>query len=324
MSSTEQDGTRERVRARYAEAAARVSSGAGNTDVLAVEEGCCSAGSCAPDTVTVEEGFGAGLYSADEHAELPAEALAASLGCGNPLAVAELRAGETVLDLGSGGGIDVLLSAGRVGPSGFAYGVDMTDEMLALARANAAKANATNVEFVKGTIENVPLPDQAVDVIISNCVINLSVDKPAVIGEMFRLLKPGGRIGVSDVVAEDHLSPAQRAERGSYVGCIAGALSRGEYLGQLAAAGFIDTEVVFTHQAAEGMHAAIVRATKPATPASKPAARTAVAAASPTASGCCSSAEHASCCEPSAMADCCRHNDTASTTSAPPTSCGCR
>jgi SAM-dependent methyltransferase len=231
----------------------------------AASDGCCSAGSCAPDTVGVDESFGAGLYSADERAELPAEALAASLGCGNPLAVADLHPGETVLDLGSGGGIDVLLSARRVGPTGFAYGVDMTDEMLALARANATKAAATNVEFVKGTIENVPLPDASVNVIISNCVINLSVDKAAVLAEMVRLLKPGGRIGISDVVAEDHLTPAQRAERGSYVGCIAGALSRTEYLDGLAEAGLTDAEVVFTHQAADGMHAAIIRATKPAT-----------------------------------------------------------
>jgi SAM-dependent methyltransferase len=212
----------------------------------------------------VEENFGASLYSADEKSELPAAALAASLGCGNPLAVADLHAGETVLDLGSGGGIDVLLSARRVGPTGFAYGVDMTDEMLALARANAAKAAATNVEFVKGTIEDVPLPGASVDVIISNCVINLSVDKPAVLAEMFRLLKPGGRIGISDIVAEDHLAPEQRAERGSYVGCIAGALSRGEYLDGLAAAGFVDAAVTFTHQAADEMHSAIIRATKPA------------------------------------------------------------
>jgi SAM-dependent methyltransferase len=214
--------------------------------------------------VVVEDNFGASLYSADEKSELPADALAASLGCGNPLAVADLHAGETVLDLGSGGGIDVLLSARRVGPTGFAYGVDMTDEMLALARANAKKAAATNVEFVKGTIEDVPLPDASVDVIISNCVINLSVDKPAVLAEMFRLLKPGGRIGISDIVAEDHLAPEQRAERGSYVGCIAGALSRGEYLDGLAAAGFVDASVTFTKQAADEMHSAIIRATKPA------------------------------------------------------------
>jgi ubiquinone/menaquinone biosynthesis C-methylase UbiE len=169
-----------------------------------------------------------------------------------------------VLDLGSGGGIDVLLSARRVGETGFAYGVDMTDEMLTLARANAAKAGAMNVEFVKGTIEHVPLPDGAVDVVISNCVINLSVDKPSVLAEMYRVLAPGGRIGVSDVVAEDHLAPADRAARGSYVGCIAGALSRQEYVDGLTAVGFIDAEVSFTHEAAPGMHAAIVRAVKPA------------------------------------------------------------
>ena len=190
--------------------------------------------------------------------------MAASLGCGNPTAVADLHAGERVLDLGSGGGIDVLLSARRVGPTGYAYGVDMTDEMLDLARANAAKAGATNVEFVKGTIEDVPLPDGAVDVVISNCVVNLSVDKPAVLAEMFRVLTPGGRIGISDVVAEDHLTVAERAERGSYVGCIAGALSRREYLDGLAAVGFEGASVEFTHEAAPGMHGAIVRATKPA------------------------------------------------------------
>ena len=193
----------------------------------------------------------------------PAEALAASLGCGNPLMVAALDPGEKVLDLGSGGGIDVLLSARRVGPTGFAYGVDMTDEMLDLARANAEKANAQNVEFLKGTIEHVPLPDAAVDVVISNCVINLSVDKPKVLSEMFRVLVPGGRIGISDVVAEDQLTAADRAERGSYVGCIAGALSRAEYLDGLAAAGFVDAEVEFTHEAVPGMHGAIIRALKP-------------------------------------------------------------
>jgi arsenite methyltransferase len=271
---------REQVRERYAAAAVRVSAGGTNTDVLAVEEGCCGpstaseadscCSSCGPAATAseVDEQFGAALYSADEQSELPPEALAASLGCGNPLAVAELRAGERVLDLGSGGGIDVLLSARRVGETGFAYGVDMTDEMLALARANAAKAGVTNVEFVKGTIENVPLPDGAVDVVISNCVINLSVDKPKVLAEMFRVLAPGGRIGISDVVAEDHLSPADRAERGSYVGCIAGALSRTEYLDGLAAVGFIDAEVGYTQAAAEGMHAAVIRAVKPADAAS--------------------------------------------------------
>ncbi len=263
MTSTSSEQTLEQVRARYAAAATAVSNG---RDEAA--ESCCapseSASCCGGSAVEVDETFGSALYSASEQGEVPAEALAASLGCGNPLAVAELRAGETVLDLGSGGGIDVLLSARRVGPTGFAYGVDMTDEMLALARTNAEKAGASNVEFVQGTIEDVPLPDESVDVVISNCVINLSVDKPAVIAEMFRLLRPGGRIGISDVVAEDTLSPEQRAERGSYVGCIAGALSRSEYLDGLAAAGFTDSSVTFTHEAADGMHAAIVRASKPA------------------------------------------------------------
>lgn len=209
------------------------------------------------------EFFGAGLYAEADKAGLPEQAVLASLGCGNPLLVADLHEGEVVLDLGSGGGIDVLLSARRVGPSGFAYGVDMTPEMLELARANAAEAGATNVEFREGSIEALPFPDADIDVIISNCVINLSVDKPAVLREAHRVLVPGGRLGVSDVVAEDHLSPSERAERGSYVGCIAGALSRSEYLRLLADAGFEDATVTFTHQVADGLHGAIVRAAKP-------------------------------------------------------------
>ncbi|MGH9106885.1 MAG: arsenite methyltransferase [Acidimicrobiales bacterium] len=281
MTSTDNADLREHVRARYAEAATRVIGGTSNRDVLAVEQGCCGTapadeaeggGCCAagpggPRSVQVDEGFGAALYDPEDRSALPPEALAASLGCGNPLAIADLRPGERVLDLGSGGGIDVLLSARRVGPTGFAYGVDMTEEMLDLARANAAKAGATNVEFVKGGIEDIPLPDGAVDVVISNCVINLSVDKPAVLAEMFRVLAPGGRLGISDIVAEDHLSPADRAERGSYVGCIAGALSRSEYLNGLTTAGFTNPAVTFTRRAADGIHAAIVRATKPASPA---------------------------------------------------------
>lgn len=247
-----QDELRAQVRARYAEAATQAS-------------GCCSADCCAP----AEESFAASHYGDAQIAQLPVAAVQASLGCGNPLLVAELAEGERVLDLGSGGGIDVLLSARRVGPTGFAYGVDMTPEMLALARRNAAEAGATNVEFREGTIEDLPLPDDAVDVVISNCVINLSVDKPAVLREAFRVLVPGGRFGVSDIVAEDHLSPADRAERGSYVGCIAGALSRSEYLEHLAAAGFVDATVTFTRQVADGLHSAIVRAT---TPAADPAA----------------------------------------------------
>jgi SAM-dependent methyltransferase len=243
---------REQVRSRYALAAVQGSGDAG----------CCGGG-CGPQGLVIDERFGGSLYGVQDAAAVPAEALAASLGCGNPLVVAELREGERVLDLGSGGGIDVLLSARRVGASGFAYGVDMTDEMLDLARANAAKAGATNVEFRKGTIEDLPLDDAAVDVVISNCVVNLSTDKPAVLSEAFRVLVPGGRFGISDVVAEDHLTPEARAERGSYVGCIAGALSRTEYLDGLAAAGFVDAEVEFTHPVADGMHGAIVRARKP-------------------------------------------------------------
>lgn len=247
---------REQVLARYAGAAAAVKGGAVNAELL-VEDSCCSA-------ENEQRRFGAGLYDSADAAGLPAQAMEASLGCGNPTAVAELYEGDRVLDLGSGGGIDVLLSAKRVGPTGFAYGVDMTDGMLELAEANKAKAGAQNVEFLRGAIEEVPLPDEAVDVVISNCVINLSTDKPAVFAEMFRVLAPGGRIGVSDVVAEDHLSPAQRAERGSYVGCIAGALSESEYAEGLTAVGFTDVSMEFTHETADGMHAAIIRATKPA------------------------------------------------------------
>jgi ubiquinone/menaquinone biosynthesis C-methylase UbiE len=212
---------------------------------------------------------GEALYSAEQRGELPDAAVLASLGCGNPTAVAELHEGETVLDLGSGGGIDVILSAKRVGPTGVAYGLDMTDEMLALARKNAADASVTNVHFLKGVIEQVPLPAESVDVVISNCVINLSVDKPAVLIEMARVLRPGGRVGVSDVVAEDHLSAEERAERGSYVGCIAGALSRSEYVAGLEAAGFEDVSVEFTHRVADGIHGAIVKARKTSEPARK-------------------------------------------------------
>ncbi|MFX4271409.1 arsenite methyltransferase [Propionibacteriaceae bacterium Y1685] len=248
----------EQVRTRYARAATAVTTGTRNVDLLAEES--IDASCCAPS----ERSFGASLYGDATAAGLPIEAIEASLGCGTPTAVAVLHEGERVLDLGSGGGLDVLLSARRVGPTGFAYGVDMTDEMLSLAEKNKAEAGAENVQFLKGTIEDVPLPDASVDVVISNCVINLSVDKPAVLAEMFRVLVPGGRIGVSDVVAENHLTMTQRAERGSYVGCIAGALSRFEYLDGLAEAGFTGASVEFTHEVADGMHAAIVRATKPA------------------------------------------------------------
>src|SRR6516225_9774510 len=263
MSDQASTDLREEVRSRYAAAARAVLE-----PQPGVAASCCgssAADSCCGTEATAAEavgGFSEGLYREGETDGLPEEAVLASLGCGNPIAVAELHEGERVLDLGSGGGIDVLLSARRVGPTGFAYGVDMTDDMLALARQNAARAGAENAEFLKGEIEALPLPDAAVDVVISNCVINLSTDKPAVLAEMFRVLVPGGRIGITDVVAEDHLTTADRAERGSYVGCIAGALSKQEYLDGLAAVGFVDAEVQYTHAAAEGMHAAIVRAVR--------------------------------------------------------------
>jgi arsenite methyltransferase len=246
---------REQVRARYAEAALDPSKGCG----------CGSDGStCCGDDTTSSVLFGEGLYSAGERGQLPGAAVLASLGCGNPVAVAELNEGETVLDLGSGGGIDVLLSAKRVGPYGTVYGLDMTDEMLALAQRNAQEAGATNVHFLKGVIEDIPLQADSVDVVISNCVVNLSVDKPAALAEIARVLRPGGRIGISDIVAEDVLSESERAERGSYVGCIAGALSEGEFRSGLEAAGLVDVEIVRTHPVADRMHSAIVRARKPA------------------------------------------------------------
>jgi len=194
---------------------------------------------------------------------LPDGAVRASLGCGNPVAVADLRPGETVLDLGSGGGIDVLLSARRVGPAGRAYGLDMTEEMLDLARAHARQAGAGNVEFLRGQIEAIPLPDRSVDVIISNCVINLSTDRPAVFAEAFRVLRSGGRLGISDILAEDHLTPAQRTERGREAGCIADAPSFAEYRDGLTRAGFTGITITSTHQVADGLHSAIIRAAKP-------------------------------------------------------------
>jgi arsenite methyltransferase len=245
MSTDTADVLREQVRERYAEAARAVTSGG---------SGCCG------DSGSAD--FGESLYSAEQRGELPDAAALASLGCGNPTVVAELREGEVVLDLGSGGGIDVILSAKRVGPTGVAYGVDMTDEMLALAQRNAREAGIANAHFLKGEIEAVPLPAGSVDVVISNCVINLSTDKAAVLTELARVLRPGGRLGISDIVAEDHLTPAERGERGSWCGCVAGALSRGEYVAGLQAAGFQDVTVDFTHEVAEGMHGAIVKGVK--------------------------------------------------------------
>jgi arsenite methyltransferase len=255
--ATSGDELREQVRRRYAEAATAASAGGC---------GCNDDGSCCGNVACdgEEAAFGDALYDAEQRGDLPETATLASLGCGNPTAVADLHEGETVLDLGSGGGIDVILSAKRVGPTGTAYGVDMTDEMLALAQRNARDAGVRNAHFLKGVIESVPLPAESVDVVISNCVINLSVDKPAVLTEIARVLRPGGRIGISDVVAEDELSPSERAQRGSYVGCIAGALSRSEYEAGLEAAGFDEISVEFTHEVADGMHAAIVKAIKTA------------------------------------------------------------
>lgn len=247
---------RDAVRRRYAAAA---------TEVVQGDAACCGG-----VPAEVDDRFGAALYGGDALDGLPAEAVAASLGCGNPFAVTDLRPGERVLDLGSGGGIDVLLSARRVGPTGMAYGVDMTDEMLALARANATKSGATNVEFRKGTIEAIPLAAATIDVVISNCVTNLSTDKPAVFAETYRVLASGGRIAIFDVVADDSLTPGQRAERGDHVGCVAGALSFAEYRLGLEAAGFIEIDITPAHEVADAMYAAGIRATKPTT-ASSPA-----------------------------------------------------
>ena len=253
---------RDEVRQRYAESALAVSNGAGQAC------DCCHPGfSCA------EEGhaFGPELYKALDAEGLPEAAVLASLGCGNPTAVADLHAGETVLDLGSGGGIDVLLSAKRVGPTGKVYGLDMTEEMLALAIQNKEAAGATNVEFLKGYIEEIPLPASTVDVVISNCVINLSTDKPRIFAEMHRVLRPGGRIGITDVVADNDLTREQRADRGSYVGCIAGALSFEEYEAGLRQAGFVDISITSTHESVPGMHSAVVKATRSVGEAAAPA-----------------------------------------------------
>ena len=238
------DELREVVRERYASAARRAAD-------PAAAGGCCGGDG---------ESCGAGLYAGGERDELPDTALTASLGCGNPTAMIDLHAGETVLDLGSGGGIDVLLSARRVGPTGTVYGLDMTDEMLALARANQAEAGVSNVHWLKGLIEAIPLPADSVDVVLSNCVINLSTDKPQVLREVARVLKPGGRFAVSDVIADPGMDAATRADVAAYVGCIAGALTREEYERHLAAAGLRDIEIVETHRVHEHAGSAIVRA----------------------------------------------------------------
>jgi len=287
---TDQEAVREQVRARYAAAATKVTSGQGGCGCGQPADCGCDSGCCGSTAATAEEpGFGAELYAALDRDQLPDTALLASLGCGNPTAVADLHEGATVLDLGSGGGIDVLLSAQRVGPTGKAYGLDMTEEMLALARANAAEAGAGNVDFLKGQIEAIPLPAATVDVVISNCVVNLSTDKPAVFSETFRVLKPGGRLGITDVVADDQLSPADRAERGAWVGCIAGALSKTEYEAGLTTAGFEQVSVIFTHPVGDGLHSAIIKATRPADATSAAAVANATRRELPVVqqSGCC-------------------------------------
>jgi len=260
---------REEVRSRYTEAASTVTAG------TRAANDCCH-----PGRTCAEEGHATGpeFYGQLTEEGLPDVAVLASLGCGNPTLVADLHPGETVLDLGSGGGLDVLLSAKRVGPTGKVYGLDMTEEMLALAVKNRDEAGATNVEFLKGYIEEIPLPANTIDVIISNCVVNLSTDKPRAFAEMHRVLRSGGRIGITDVVADDELAPAQRAERGSYVACIAGALSFGEYRRGLRAAGFEDVSITSTSEYLPGIHTAIVKGRKPSDagesgPAAAPAAR---------------------------------------------------
>jgi SAM-dependent methyltransferase len=245
---TDPDALRETVRERYAAAALHGTDPANATE-------CC--GSNAADGL-----FGAGLYG-DERDQLPDTALLASLGCGNPTATAALEPGMTVLDLGSGGGIDVLLSARRVAPTGTAYGLDMTDEMLTLARTNQAKAGVENVVWLKGHIEAIPLPAESVDVVLSNCVINLSTDKPQVLREAARVLKPGGTFAISDVIADPDMDDATRADMAAYTGCVAGALTHDEYAGHLAAAGLTEIEITETHRVHAHAGSAIIRARKP-------------------------------------------------------------
>jgi arsenite methyltransferase len=287
--ATDPDALLEHVRARYAAAASGECS---RSDA----DTCCGAA-----VITEEQSalFGQSLYGKDERDALPDSAVLASLGCGNPLAIAELHEGESVLDLGSGGGIDVLLSARRVGPSGIAYGLDMTDEMLELARSNQARAGITNVQWLRGRIEEIPLAADSVDVVISNCVINLSGDKPRVLREAARVLKAGGRFAVSDVIADPDMDAATRTDMAQYTGCIAGALTREEFTEALAAAGLVDIEIQETHRVHAAAAAAIVRARKPDV-------------------GCCGAADQAGCCEPAKKAGCC---DSAQTSAG---GCGCR
>jgi ubiquinone/menaquinone biosynthesis C-methylase UbiE len=282
--------TRESVRERYAAAAKAAREGA---------DGCCDA----PSTYRPADAtgvFGRALYGTTATDGAPEPAMVASLGCGVPTAVAELREGETVLDLGSGGGADVLISAKRVGATGRAIGLDMTDEMLELARANATAAGVENIDFLKGYLEDIPLPDASVDVVISNCVINLAADKPKVIREAARVLRPGGRFAVSDVITKPGFDERSKADVAAWTGCIAGAITDEDFRLALSDAGFENIEITPTHAVHELASAAIIRANKPLT------------------FGCCSATTLAGCCEPAAKADCC-----GAATTHPPSSCGC-
>jgi len=249
----------ESLKAHYGAAARKAATGAAVIEQCGGDTIESCPGPVARDSA---ETFGAGLYSADELAELPGEAVAGSIGCANPVALADLQPGEDVLDLGSGGGIDVLLSARRVGPTGKAYGVDMTAEMLELAEANKAKAGVTNADFLEGRIEAVPLPDGSVDVVVSNCVINLSADKEAVFAEANRVLRGNGRLAVADVVADRAPDPELLADDAAWAACIAGAVTRDRYRAQLEGAGFTDVEIVDSHQVADGFWSVFVRARK--------------------------------------------------------------
>jgi arsenite methyltransferase len=303
---TDERVLREVIREKYAAAA-----------MVATEENSSAPACCSTEGAIVAEEqrayFGSSLYDSTERDELPESAVLASLGCGNPIAIAELHEGETVLDLGSGGGIDVLLSARRVGPTGLAYGLDMTDEMLDLARRNQAKAGVTNVQWLRGHIEEIPLARDSVDVVISNCVINLSGDKPQVLREAARVLKPGGRFAVSDVVADDDMDDQTRADMQAYTGCIAGALTRDEFTEALEAAGLTDISITETHRVHPAAISAIVRATKPAD-----GTNALSAAGSTEAAACCSTTEQSTCCEPTEKATCCSPDATAAG------SCGCQ
>ena len=296
---SESNAIREEVRDKYAQAARTAANGGTASCAPANDGGSC----CGPSSVELNDKrgnrvFGSSLYDGEE---APEAALKASLGCGVPTAVADLQEAETVLDLGSGAGADVLISAQRVGPTGKAIGLDMTDEMLDLARANAVEAGVQNVEFVKGYIEDVPVADAAVDVVVSNCVINLAADKSSVLAEAARVLKPGGRFAVSDVIAAPDMDEATRKDMERWTGCIAGALTREEFAATLRSAGFEDIDIRETHAVHEQASSAIIRARKPG------------------GANCCESTQLARCCEPQAKEGCCVATETADA----PSTCGC-